>query len=280
MTLRLHCAAFMAALLAFFFLGKLASRRKSVAVAFAVVAGAWLAAGVLLTKRQDAAVRLAKAIPIGDGILLLQVWFALPVTFLLAALSPWLSRDRDRRAVTVFNGFVLCGACLPCAWLLTWPFSDLSPTPPGGTCLQTANYSCGAASAVNFLRLAGLDGTEEEMARACGVLPLRGVTMAGAWWGVEKKLRAAGRSAALLRLPFEALIASPPPVMVAIRHNILMDHMVVLSAVEGDCARILDPSRGEVLWTLRHLRDVWLGEAIALVPPSPAPTPPAAGGPR
>ena len=272
MDIAFHSLLFVAVLLAAFFAGKAVSRSKRAAVALACGGAAWLVALVFLVRRQDLVVRLARTLRIGDAILLLEVWIAWPAVFTLAALARWLTAERDRKAIRALNVLILAMATATATTLAVWPFGDLGHKSRGGICLQTSDYTCGAASAVNFLSALGIEATEKEMARECGVLPLRGVTMAGAWWGVEKRVREKGLSAALVRPSFEELLRLPPPVMLSTRYGVLLDHMVVLTGVKEVAegfALIADPLSGSTVWSLEDLRARWLGEAIVAERPAP-----------
>jgi len=262
-----HGALFMAGLAVVYILGRLAARSRRASVGLSAAGLVFLGASILLLRRQDLAVGLARsAFPIGDWILLLQVWFAGPAIFMLAALGPWLSKDRDRKAVRVFIGLIGASALAFAGTLALRPFASLSTSRTEGLCIQSTGWSCGAASAVNFLRLGcGVGSNEEEMAQACGVLPLRGVTMAGAWWGIQKKLQPRRIEADLVRPAFEDLLRMSMPVMIPIRYSALLDHMVVLVGIREGRAEVADPTvKGLVEWPLEDLRHRWLGEAIVL----------------
>jgi predicted double-glycine peptidase len=265
--MQIQCAIFVAGLAASWGLGRTCGRSRGASVCLSALGLLFLGASILLLRRQDLAVRLARTIlPLGDWILLLQVWFAWPATFMLAALQPWLESDRDRRAVRVFTGLIAAAALGITCFLALRPFASLSTERPGNLCVQSTGWSCGAASAVNFLRL-GCDvgASEEEMGQACGVLPIRGVTMAGAWWGIQQKIRPRRLEADLIRPTFEDLLRMPMPVLLPVRYGILLDHMVVLVEVGEKGLRVSDPTvRSLVDWSQEDLRTRWLGEAIVV----------------
>jgi len=253
------------ALVAAFALGRLASRPKRLSIAAGAAGLVLLGAAILLVKRQELAVGLARAVGLGEGIHFLQVWFAVPVIFVFAALGAWLPKERDRRALRTFGWFIAAVAGTIALAMVARPFGLLSRSTDGRFCRQTSDYSCGAASAANFLRIgAGIAASEEEMARECSVIPLRGVLPSGAWWGVEKKLRARGLSADLLRLDFDGLLRQPAPILLPIRLGPFMDHMVLVTTIGTDGALVIDPLCGEGSWKLDDLRERWLEQAIVI----------------
>ncbi len=266
MGLWLHCGVYLAGLAGALLLGLRASRGQRSAVAFSIAGALWLLVCLLLEHRQELAVRLAsRLLPIGDQILFLEVWIAWPVAFMLVALCRWLPRGGDRRAVRVLLYLVLAVACLTAGMIAGWPHDGLKGAVNGDEiCLQTVNYTCGPASAVNFLRLAGIPATEQEMASACGVLPLRGVTMAGAWWGVEKKLEGTSLRADLERLSLPELEGLDGPCMLSIKHGFLLNHMVVFLRFSEYGAEVIDPLKGRVWWPREELARRWQGVAIVL----------------
>src|ERR1041384_1569480 len=173
--LPLHSSLFVVGLLAAFLLGKAASLRRPLSMAASAAATLWLAAIVLLLRRPDLAARPVERIPwIGDQVLLMEVWIAWPALLLLASLSNWLPRDRDRKAVRAFTLLIATTAGATAVSLAAWPYGELGRLWRDGICLQTADYTCGAASAVNFLDRLGLRGAERGMARGGGGPPGRG----------------------------------------------------------------------------------------------------------
>lgn len=266
MSLWLHCVLYLACLAGMFILGRLAARCRPVATASSAVSVVWLILCIFLEQRQDIAVSLARRFPIGDQILLLEVWIAWPVTFMLAALGPWLPRRGDRWAAAAMLATVLAVSTFTAGMIAGWPATDLdTKVKDAEICLQTTSYSCGAASAVNLLRRFGIAATEKEMARSSGTIPLRGVTMAGAWWGLEKRLRGTGLRAELIRPTIEELKALSTPSMLAIKLSFFLNHMVVLVGFSADGALIIDPLKGPVCWPLDELTRRYQGEAIVLV---------------
>jgi peptidase C39-like protein len=266
MGLWFHGASYLIGLAGMFFLGRRASRSRKTASALSGASVLWLLLCILLEQRQDIAVSLARRLSIGDQVLLLEVWIAWPVVFMLAALGHWLPRRGDRWAAAAMLATVLAVSTFTAGMIAGWPATDLDTKgKDAGICLQTTSYSCGAASAVNFLRRFGIPATEKEMARSSGTIPLRGVTMAGAWWGVEKKLHGTRLRAELIRPSIDDLRARSAPCMLAIKLSFFLNHMVVLVGFNGDGALVIDPLKGQVCWPLDELSRRYQGEAIVLV---------------
>src|SRR5262245_1583345 len=142
MPIWVHGTLYLAGLSAMCVLGRKAARDRRLAIALSAISVLWLGLCILLEHRQDFAVSLARRFSIGDQGLLLEVWIAWPVAYMLTALSPWLPRRGDRWAALAMLITVLAVSIFTAGMIAGWPASGLDArVKDGELCLQTTSYS-------------------------------------------------------------------------------------------------------------------------------------------
>jgi hypothetical protein len=135
-----------------------------------------------------------------------------------------------------------------------------------GICLQSTGYSCAPASAVMLLHRVGVESTEKEMAQLCvtraGGSSLSGTSDAGVMRGLRLKLM--GRGKPVISAPdYDQLRA---PALVMIQLNPRLGHCILISGVEPDQLRVIDPLYGKGTIPRVQFERQWCGSAIHLEP--------------
>ena len=113
-----------------------------------------------------------------------------------------------------------------------------------GICLQTTDYTCGAAAAVTALALLGVEAEESALALASFTTPSRGtsdVLLAGA---IETLFADQGVACRLIWFSSIEQMRDICPVIVTVKHRFMIDHYVTVLAVEDDGVMIADPLKG------------------------------------
>src|SRR5205823_988864 len=104
----------------------------------------------------------------------------------------------------------LYGILLLCVDFYFWggafftPFNSVDEW-DGECCMQTSEYSCGAAAAATLLKLNGIDAHEAEMMKPC-LTSFRGTSFWGLYHGLREKADAAGQRVIVADLSFEEFI--------------------------------------------------------------------------
>lgn len=139
-----------------------------------------------------------------------------------------------------------------------------------GFALQSAPYSCAAASSANLLRLHGIPATETEMARASLLARGRGVHDLGALRALAVSCRGSDRRPVLRRLTLPQLIEHGGPALVPLHRGFMVNHMVCVLEARPDRIVILDPAEGRVTRSPAEFARSYLGRAIVLAGRTPS----------
>ena len=235
--------------------GVAASRRS---LRLAALLG-FLLLGVILAKFAIAMIPAAEAnlFP-WDFYPLVERWWFFPLVFFLLGAGMYAARKSMwRRDLLLVMGGLLLLRVGDIVW------ADAAPRPvlegklnPYGFCPQTSEYSCGAAAAVMFLYLNGIDSYEEEMARLCVTRSgLGGTTEAGVIRGLKRKgLRVKAVTA-------EEITA---PCMASVKIDWLVSHWVVVVEVLPDHVRLADPMNGFSRWKKDIFMSRWHGSMVVV----------------
>jgi hypothetical protein len=201
-----------------------------------------------------------------DAFLYLERDIALPAGIIFCATATrLLPTDRNRRALKIFVGLLLLIQVGQNAWVFTTPgcYKESNGEWVDGVCLQSTNYTCGAASAAVVLRAHGVaDAVEHECARLSHTVPGRGVTDLGAARALRMKLP--GRRVTLRVSTVEQLKDFNLPCLGSLKFSFWFDHMVAVLAVDERGYWIGDPLKGRVLMSADELKKRWLGRAITV----------------
>jgi hypothetical protein len=113
-----------------------------------------------------------------------------------------------------------------------------------GDCLQSAGFSCGAASAVNLLARYGLEASETEMARASLLREGRGSNEIGVVRGLGIKCEDTAWEPVLRRVDYDELLSLGRPALVPLSVSLLANHLVCVVEVRPDEVLLIDPAAG------------------------------------
>jgi len=195
--------------------------------------------------------------------LYVELWWYLVPAMLVRGVAGTLFRRSvlKRDGLRIVGGYLLvhCGVIA----ILTDRPHELTGVLDGkGVCHQTSGYSCAAASAVMFLDRHGVVATEKEMADLCatraGGTRLSGTSDSGLMRGLRIKLK--DQAQPVISTPSYDQI--PVPSLVAIRLGPQLCHSILVSAVEPDQVRVVDPLYGRGSIPREQFERTWQKSAI------------------
>ncbi|MBI5367044.1 MAG: hypothetical protein HZA54_08400 [Planctomycetes bacterium] len=239
----------------------LAARRRGVAVA---AAAPLLVLGIACAVRYVPEEIEAAFFPPWPYVFFQQAWTPVGVFAFLGALSPWLGTSAVRRPALLLAGFALVLHGYDSSWMLeSAPDAALTTRfDPDGVCLQSTDYSCGAAAAVMLARRAGVAATEAEMARRGWTSELKGTRLLGVLQALAAALP--DRRVRLRRLTFEELRALGAPAIVELRLRLFLTHKVVVTRVTDTYVYLDDPLSGKGQESVEWFRSKWCGYTITV----------------
>lgn len=189
-------------------------------------------------------------------------WHLIPAMFLVGAglqlvwPSPW------KRHALLIGASLLLARTGAAAWSTAHPPSLNGTVNDAGVCLQTSDYSCGAAAATSFVYYYGVRATEREMAELCmtrsGGPGLAGTSDAGIMRGLRRKL--AGRYDILIgRRTYDDLST---PALVPLETMPGIGHCVLVWRVDPELVHVMDPRSGRTTLSRSAFQRQWTGAAI------------------
>lgn len=193
-----------------------------------------------------------------DDWALVAPWWAVPFAMLaLGAGSPRMSTPLARRGVLVFA----LGLLLALGQRL-WATATFDPATitgvvraSDGVCLQTTDYTCGAASAAMLATHLGRPADERTMCELCWTNSLTGTDALGVRRGLRRHL-GPGWRVDVVRAGWDDLVRGAPA-LVVVQFGAIVDHWVlVLEATPAD-ALVLDPLSGRGRRSKAELMKVW-----------------------
>jgi hypothetical protein len=190
-------------------------------------------------------------------------WYLFPAMFIFGTGMVIVRRSVWKRdGLLVGAGYLLlhCGVV---AVLIGRPHEMLTGVVNAeGICHQTSGYSCAPASAAMLLHRHGVDATEKEMAELCvtraGNSRVAGTTDSGLMRGLRHKLK--DQATPVITLPSYERI--PVPALVPIQLSPSLCHCILVSAVEPDQVRVLDPLYGRGTIPRAQFERMWCKSAI------------------
>jgi len=215
----------------------------------------------------------------GDLYPVLRPWWPIPTSLaLLAAGANHMSTPGSKRGIRLFAGLLVVSASMPLFQTARFDAGDFNGVVGSdGVCLQTSDYTCGAAAAATLLAAYGVESDEAEMAERCWTNSMTGTDEFCVARGLRQKLAGTGREVRLVSSDWEALLArGGRPAMATIRYSTFVDHWVVIFGVEGETVLVGDPLEGRRRMGKNKFLEVWRGGlVIADLPgsqqrPSPA----------
>ncbi len=185
--------------------------------------------------------------------------------FFFAVAAGVIDDPRNRRAVKVMPFLLIAYLVVSNAWTLRRPacYDRSDGIWHRGVCIQSSDFTCGAASIATVFSMLGVPGaTEHEAAELSLTIPGRGVTDLGAALALRKKLP--GRKVEIRFLPLDELSKVKPPALLPLRYNFWFDHMTVFMGMDGDNFVVGDPLRGPVRMSRAELEGRYLGDVITV----------------
>lgn len=186
-------------------------------------------------------------------------WWALPFAFaILGAGTHEMSTPGARRGVGVFAG-VLFLVAIQRLWFTARfePASVHGLVRRDGVCMQSTDYTCGAASAAMLLHQLGVKTTEREMAELCWTNGLTGTDEFGVCRGLRAKLVGLPYRPAIVRSDWDDLRRRGGPAMATVHHAFMIDHWVLVLEVKDDEVVLLDPLAARRVEKKEKFLELW-----------------------
>jgi hypothetical protein len=133
-----------------------------------------------------------------------------------------------------------------------------------GVCLQTHDFTCGAAAAATLLTQIGIRTNEREMEQLCGATPVTGTDEITVCRALRTRLSGTGYRVTLERPGLDHLARCSRPVLARIKSDLLRDHWVVLLAMNDRTAILADPLMGKVQVPVDEFCADWRGIIVAV----------------
>ena len=133
-----------------------------------------------------------------------------------------------------------------------------------GVCMQTQDFTCGAAAAATLLTQIGIRTNEKEMEQLCDATPVTGTDEITVCRALRTRLAGTGYRVTLERPGLDRLARYLRPVLARIRSDLLCDHWVVLLAMNDRTAVLADPLMGKVEVPVDEFCADWRGIIVAV----------------
>jgi predicted double-glycine peptidase len=142
-----------------------------------------------------------------------------------------------------------------------------------GACMQTTNYSCGAAACAAYLHSFGIQANEREMAYHCRTTPFFGTSLCGLVRGLSRKIPGGRDRVSTERLTIEQLAALGRPALVVVKSSIV-NHWIVVDRVDDLEVSVRDPtSMAPGTMSRSKFEERWVGLAVWITLELPAAAP-------
>ena len=198
---------------------------------------------------------------------LLEREYWLPCAVLFFAAASHLVTSRNRRAMQALTVMLVVFAVGVTSWrLIPNRMHEFGRTMAEGVCLQSSDYTCGAASLVTLLDCMDIEATEGEMAMLSGTIPGRGVSDFQAARGLQLKLDELRRpeSVEVRSIDDDELGSLPTPFLAGLKFSFWFDHMACVLECDGHSIVIGDPLVGRRTMTEEAFLREWRGIAIVV----------------
>ena len=189
----------------------------------------------------------------------IRVWWAFPACFLFLGMAIFQAKRRWlRMTAEVLTGCMFAYFTQVALTAVRMDYRSLRGIPgQDGVCLQSSQYSCGAAAAVSMLYLLGFRATERQMAELCGTNAISGTDEFAVCRGLRRYLAGQGCRIRVERSDWTKLGRERLPVMATIRLSFLIDHWVVIQKWTPDSVYVLDPLRGQTAFSRQEFDEAW-----------------------
>jgi hypothetical protein len=185
---------------------------------------------------------------------------------LVLCVLPWAS-PRNARALCLGALGLYAFHVLQVTWMLQAEELVLEERRSAeGDCLQSAGFSCGAASAVNLLAQHGLPASETEMARASLLKNGRGSNEIGVMRGLSIRCEGSAWEPVLRSMDYEELIHLGRPALVPLSVSFLANHLVCVLEARPDEVLLIDPASGRIRQGRGEFEERFVQRAIYLRP--------------
>ena len=194
----------------------------------------------------------------------------MPFSVLTFAAGSHLMTPRNRRALVLLSCLLVIFVVRQMWWRLSEPAAyAYAGEFSGDVCLQSTDYTCGAAAMVTLLNTMGIESSEGEMARLSGTIPHRGVSDFQAAWGLQRKLGRLGRPERVefVLCPEKDAGSLPTPCLAGTEYSFWFAHMVCVFDVDEQSVTLGDPLAGHQRILREEFEKKWLGVAIVARPP-------------
>lgn len=261
------CAAALILFLLGFGLGLWTGKKSERAATWAVAASLLaLVARHWLTPARELAL-----FPEGTVYLHLRAWWVIPFAMIPLGVGVLrLSTPFARKGIALFAAGLFLAAARPVALTALFdPREVTGQVGPNGVCIQTTDYTCGAAAAAMLLHAHGVEASEAEMATICGTNALTGTDVYSVAIGLRQQLRGSGREVRVVPADWESLLRRREPALATIRYGVLVDHWVMIRETQPAGAVVLDPVGGLRTLSREDLLAIWRGWLVTADLPTP-----------
>ena len=154
---------------------------------------------------------------------------------------------RPLRAAVVIAAMALFAFALQQPWArATFDPGEYAGAPDrDGVCLQTQEFTCGAAAAATLLTRIGIRTDEREMEQLCGATPVTGTDEIAVCRALRTRLAGTEFRVTLERPGLDRLARHLRPVLARMKSDLLRDHWVVLLAMNDRTAVLGGPAPGQ-----------------------------------
>ncbi|MBI3271770.1 MAG: hypothetical protein HYZ53_22455 [Planctomycetes bacterium] len=254
-------AQFPLPILAFVGFRRLAARRPGLALAFAcpLLPLALACAFRYVPEEVEGAL-----FPAWPYIFFQQAWLPLGLLACVGAVWGRLPSRFSRGLAGLLAVFALGLHLWDTKWMLEGSKDDVLKTAwdKRGVCVQSSEFSCGAAAAVMVARRHGVEASEAEMAALGWTNEHKGTRMLGIAHALAAKLP--GRRVRFRRLTLDELAAGPLPAIVELRLKLFQTHKVVVTRIADGYVESDDPASGKDRQSVEWFVTKWQGYAITV----------------
>jgi hypothetical protein len=189
-----------------------------------------------------------------------------PFAFLSLGIGARRMRRRPLRATIQIAALALFAFALQQPWArATFNPGDYAGAPDrDGVCLQTQDFTCGAAAAATLLTQIGFRTSEREMEQLCGATPLTGTDEITVCRALQTRLSGTGFHVTIERPALDHLARQLRPVLARIKSDLLRDHWVVLLAMNDRTAILADPLLGKMQVPVGEFCANWRGIIVVV----------------
>lgn len=170
----------------------------------------------------------------------------------------------DKLRIKILVGILLAVGCLHFSilpffmpGLFAGKLAALETNMDDGVCLQSTDYTCGAASAVTALKQLGIDAEESLLAVRSHTTSVYGADEDMLAIAIEKLYGDAGVQCQCRYYDSVDMLKDSCPVIAIVKYAPLVDHYVTIMEVDDNYVMIGDPLEGKVRLTHEDFKKKW-----------------------